>query len=53
MTRQAAHMLQRKWQFQFGNIQKITKNSNFKRHFLENGWSYHREILHENLEDQA
>ena len=29
------------------------QNSNFKRHFLENGWSYRREILHDNLEDQA
>ena len=26
-------------QFQYGNIRKITKNSNFKRHFLERGWS--------------
>ena len=43
----------RKWQFQFGNIRKITKNSNFKSHFLENGWSFHHEILHDNLEDQA
>ena len=24
------------------------KNSNFKRHFLENGWSYMYEILHDN-----
>ena len=30
-----AHMLRRKWQFQFWNIWKITKNSHFKRHFLE------------------
>ena len=35
------------------DIRKITKNSNFKRHFLENGWSYHREILQDNLEDQV
>ena len=47
------HSPGRKWQFQFGNIRKTTKNSNCKRHFLENGWSYHREILHDNLEDQA
>ena len=46
-------MLRRKLQFQLENIQKITKNSNFKRHFLENGWSHRREILHDNLEDQA
>ena len=49
----AAHTRQRKWHFQFGNIRKITKNSNFKRHFLENGWSYRRKILHDNLDDQA
>ena len=42
-----------KWQFQFRNIRKITKNSNFKRHFPENGWSYRREILHDNVENQA
>ena len=29
------------------------KNGNFKRHFLENGWLYRHEILHDNLEDQA
>ena len=34
-------------------FRKITKNNNFKRHFLENGWSYCREILHDNLDDQA
>ena len=33
--------------------QKITKNSNFKRHFLENGWSYRCKILHDNFKDQA
>ena len=49
----AVHMLRQKWQFQFGNTRNITKNSNFKRHFLENGWSYRREILHDNLEDQV
>ena len=47
----AGHMLQWKWQFLFGNIRKITKNSNFKRHFLEISWSYRRKILHDNLED--
>ena len=26
---------------------------NFKRNFLENGWLYRREILHDNLEDQV
>ena len=31
----------------------ISENSNFKRHFLENGWSYRREILRDNLEDQV
>ena len=36
-----------------GNIQKIAKNSNFKRHFLKKGWSYRCEILLDNLEDQA
>ena len=34
-------------------VREITKNRNFKRHFLENGWSYRREILHDNLEDQV
>ena len=48
----AFHNPGRKWQFPFGNIRKTTKNSNFKR-FFENGWSYRREILHDNLEDQA
>ena len=32
---------------------RITKNSNFKCHFLKNGSSYRREILHDNLEDQT
>ena len=27
---------------------KISKDSNFQRHFLENGWSYSHEILHDN-----
>ena len=45
--------LRRKLQLQFGNIRNITKNSNFKRHFLEIGWSYCHEILHYKLEDQA
>ena len=49
----AAHMLWQKWQFQFGNIRKMTKNSNSKLHFLVNGWLYRLEILHDNLEDQA
>ena len=49
----ALHNPGRKWQFPFGNIRKTTKNSNFKRHFLENGWSYRREILHNNQEDQV
>ena len=49
----AAHTLRRKWQFQFGNIREITKNSIFKRHFLENGWSYRREILQDYLEDKT
>ena len=40
-------------ELKFGNIRKTTKNSNFKRNFLKNGWSYRREILHDNLEDQA
>ena len=39
--------------FSSGISGKTTKNSNFKRHFLENGWSYRREILHDNLEDHA
>ena len=49
----AFHNPGRKWQFPFGNIRKTTKNRNFKRYFLKNSWSYRREILHDNLEDQA
>ena len=49
----AARTLRRKWQFHLGNIWKITKSSNFQRHFLENAWSYRHAILHDNLEDQA
>ena len=32
---------------------KLQKNSNFQRHFPKNGLSYRREILRDNLEDQA
>ena len=39
--------------FHFENIRKITKNNNFKGHFLEKGWSYRLESLHDILEDQA
>ena len=49
----AVHMLRRKWQFQFGNIRKITQNSNLKRHYLEKRWSYRRKFLHNNIEDQV
>ena len=52
MSHPAFHNPERKWQFQFGNIWKITTNSNFQSHFL-NGWSYRRVILQNNLEDQA
>ena len=44
---------ERKWQFYFWNNRKITKNGNFKCHFLENSWSYRREILHDNIENQV
>ena len=33
--------------------QEKLQKSNFKRHFLENGWSHRCEILQDNLEDQA
>ena len=46
------HSLQRD-NFSFGISGKTSKNSNFKCHFLKNGWSYQRKILHDNLEDQA
>ena len=49
----AFHNPERKWQFQFGNIRKITKNSNFKLHFIENDWSHRREILLDKLENLA
>ena len=39
--------------FSSGISRKLPKNSNFKRHFLENDWSYRRGILQGNLEDQA
>ena len=45
--------LRRKWQFQFGNIWKITKYSNFQRHFLRNSWLHRHKILHDNSQDQA
>ena len=47
------HDPERRWQFQFGNIRKITKISNSNRHFLENRWSYRCKILHDNFKDQA
>ena len=48
-----SHNPEQEWQFRFGNIWKITRNSNFERQFLENGWSYRHEILRDNLEDRA
>ena len=39
--------------FSSGISGKLPKKSNFKRHFLENGWSYRCKILHDNLEDQV
>ena len=35
------------------SVALMTKKCNFKHHFLENGWLYRRESLHDNKEDQA
>ena len=47
MSHPASHIMRREWEFKFGNIRKTAKNGNFKRHFLQNGWSYGREILND------